>query len=155
MAYKEIFPQNYQSRLNTKAIVRVSFPYIKVKSVNVKKVVGNSMTMYIGKEVADVINIQGGDRVKFFVDSRNPRIWFIKKSTDGIGYKVAELRRQTDRPAGCVRLHMTWNEFTPEDAEISLRTVKHEISDGGLKITLPNENIGNGQNENKRNKLPY
>lgn len=127
MNFREIRPSRNRSKSDVRDIVRISFPKIKT---------GNTMIMYIGKNIAEQIGIHGGEKVKFYVDDHNPRIWFFKKSDDDIGYKILDIDRPSGKKSDVVRMQMTWKEFKPEDDEISLRTVKHDFIDGGVRLIL-------------------
>jgi hypothetical protein len=42
------------------------------------------MVMYLGCELCQ--QLQEGDKIKFFIEADNPRIWWIKKAEDDRGY---------------------------------------------------------------------
>jgi hypothetical protein len=116
MNFIEIKPARSRSSLEISDKVRISFPTLKDKSKH-------TMLMYLGKDVAGQIGIHGGDKIKFYVDQTNPRIWFIKKSNDDSGYKVLDIKSKKGKGSSTLRIQMTWQLqlFKPSADEVPVQ----------------------------------
>lgn len=125
MGFREIRPQRNSSSANRKNTIRVSFP--KIKATN-----KYNMNMYIGINVAHKLDFRDGDKISFNVDEDNPRIWLLKKAQDDVGFKLIDSTKNKD--GATLRLQMTWNEYTPDPHETSVREVKHDMHLGGLRV---------------------
>ena len=132
MTFREVVPSRNRAGSDVKDKIRVSFPYIRKD----KEKHGNTMIMYLGKDIAGKVGIHGNDKIKFFVDSSNSRIWLIKKAEDDVGYKVMDIERPSGKKSDTLRIQMTWKEFEPNESEIPVKTVKHELYEGGIRIFL-------------------
>lgn len=135
--FREIKPTRNRSRTDVSEKVRISFPQLKGSDDGAPK---HTMILYLGKKIAEKVGINGSDKIKFFVDSENPRVWLIKKSDTDVGYKVLDLKRPSGKESDVYRIQMTWKEFQPSDAEIPLHEVEYKIYQGGIKVVL--EQIG-------------
>ena len=57
--------------------------------INVRKAVNDGgkgrfdVTIYFGKDVADLMNLVGGSRVELFLDRKNPNVVKLKKTNEG------------------------------------------------------------------------
>ncbi len=122
-----------RARDDTSGKVRVSFPRLKDSGGKSSK---HTMILYLGKKVAEKIGIHSNDKIKFYIALGEPRIWLLKKSNDDVGYKVLDLKRPSGKASDAYRIQMTWKDFTPDESEIPLRTVPHEIYEGGIKVDL-------------------
>ncbi|WP_412758318.1 hypothetical protein [Legionella bozemanae] len=129
MSFIELKPSRNMSK-NTRNMVRVSFPIMKRD----KAAIGNSLILYIGKDIASQIGLKGGDKIKFYVDSDNPRLWWVKKSDDGNGYKILDVKRKSGETGDTLRIQMTWKKFKPDESEIAVKTVTHDFYEGGIRI---------------------
>lgn len=127
MGFKEVKPLRNNSSINREKNVRVSFSKIKATGTF-------NLNIYIGKTVAQEYGFKSGDKIKFYVDEDNPRIWLLKKSTDGIGYSLIDATK--DKEGSVLRLQMGWRDkqFVPKDAERALREVEYGVYEGGLRI---------------------
>jgi hypothetical protein len=131
--FREIRPTRNRSRADVSDMVRVSFPQLKSESTGQPK---HTMILYLGKKVAEKVGIIASDKIKFYVDLDNPRIWLIKKSQNDVGYKLLDLKRLSGKAADAFRFQMTWKEFQPSEADISLHKVDYEIYQDGIKVIL-------------------
>lgn len=125
MGFREIRPQRNSSSANTLNTVRVSFPKVSATGKH-------NMNMYIGMNIAKQLDFKDGDKISFSVDEDNHRIWLLKKSTDGVGYKLIDSTK--NKEATNLRMQMTWNEYMPTPKEIPVREVKHDMHAGGLRV---------------------
>lgn len=137
MKLRELKPARNVTKVNTKDKVRVAFQELKQKKT--KQHVGYAMLMYIGKDIAQKIGLHGGDRIRFYVDAVNPRIWFVKKSDSGVGYKVRDLKRNGGKSSDTLRVQLTWKEFVPTEIERSSRSVNYDLYEGGIRVFYPHK----------------
>ena len=106
--------------------VRVSFRQIKDKN---GKINGEAILIYIGRNKGDQAGIDIGDRVDFQYEKANPRIWLVKKSHTGAGYKIG------GRPGtSSLKLQVTWKVSEPDQADRQVREVKSDFYKGGIRI---------------------
>ncbi len=131
--FREIRPTRNRSRADVSNMVRVSFPQLKGDGKGSPK---HTMILYLGKKIAEKVGIHADGKIKFFVDSSNPRVWLIIKSQNDVGYKLLNLKRPSGKEADAFRFQMTWKEFQPTEADIPLHEVKYEIYQDGIKVTL-------------------
>lgn len=131
--FREIKPTRNRSRKDVSCVVRVSFPQLKGGTAETSK---HTMILYLGKKIAEKVGIAANNKIKFFVDSTNPRVWLIKKSENDVGYKLLDLKRPSGKAADAFRFQMTWKEFRPTEMDISLHEVHSEIYQGGIKVIL-------------------
>lgn len=125
MGFREIRPQRNSSSTNTLNTVRVSFPKVKATGKH-------NMNMYIGINIAKQLDFKDGDKISVSVDEDNPKIWLLKKSTDGVGYKLIDSTK--NKESTNLRMQMTWNEYVPTSQEIPVREVKYDMHAGGLRV---------------------
>lgn len=124
MGFREIRPQRNNSVSNRENTVRVSFSKVSATGKY-------NLNVYIGGNVAKDYGLKDRDKISFNVDEDNPRIWLLKKATNGVGYTLMD----SENKSGTVlRLQMGWNEYKPEDREKSVREVKHGMYEGSLRI---------------------
>jgi bifunctional DNA-binding transcriptional regulator/antitoxin component of YhaV-PrlF toxin-antitoxin module len=131
MAFREIRPTRSRSTSDVSDVVRVSFQSFKEKN---QEGFRYSMILYIGKKIAELLGIQGSDKIRFYVDSENPRVWLVKKSDNQTGYKTLDLKRKSGKTSDALRVQLSWKEFIPTEEEMSLRTLKYETAENGITI---------------------
>ncbi|HAT2123407.1 TPA: hypothetical protein JBB10_01485 [Legionella pneumophila subsp. pneumophila] len=125
MGFKEVRPQRISASSNASNLIRVSFSKpLKSKKFNIN--------IYIGIHIAEKIGLKADEKIKFYIDEDNPRLWLIKKANDGVGYKVIDPKKTKD--SSSLRLQMGWDKYTPNEDEISVREVENDIYDGGIRI---------------------
>ncbi len=112
--------------------VRISFKKKEDKKTQNSNV---SLTIYIGKSLAEKLRLKGGDRVSFFYDDENKKKWLIKKSSQTGGYKLVDTSVSGGR-VNYLRMQLTFKipEFSLSTNDFSIRTVEHEIVDDGIVI---------------------
>lgn len=125
MGFKEVIPQRIRASSNAINIIRVSFS-------KMNKTGTYNINIYIGVNVAKKIGLKDSDKIKFYIDEDNPRLWLIKKADDGGGYKVIDPKKSKDSVN--LRLQMTWKKYIPEEKELSVREVTYDIYDGGIRV---------------------
>ena len=69
MGFKEVKPQRISASSNASNLIRVSFS----KQSQSKKF---NINIYIGIHIAEKIGLKADDKVKFYIDEDNPRLWF-------------------------------------------------------------------------------
>jgi hypothetical protein len=135
--FKEVFPsrrgKSSDPRLANQQ-VKISFPIIRNREDSLHRV--HAMVMYLGKNLCKPLNVQEGDKIKFFFEKDNPRIWWIKKANDGTGYTLFN-PKGADNPTAMLKFQMTWRIFKPDETEITTRVVPHEFYQSGIRVTLP------------------
>lgn len=111
--------------------IRISFKKKEDKKSN-KNI---SLTIYIGKNLAEKLGINGGDRLAFFYDDEDNRKWLIKKPLQGSGYKLIDANSAKSR-VNYLRMQLMFKipDFNLSEDDFIIRTVKHELLDGGILI---------------------
>lgn len=125
MGFKEVIPQRIRASSNAVNIIRVSFSKMNKTGVY-------NINIYIGINAAKKIGLKDSDKIKFYIDEDNPRLWLIKKADDEGGYKVIDPKKSKDSVS--LRLQMTWKKYIPDEKELSVREVTYDIYDGGIRI---------------------
>ncbi len=122
MDFTTVKPKKVKTNTNTIKKIRIAFRKLK------KSIYKHSLTLYIGKEIADQIGIKPGDKITFSYNPENNKIWLLKKSIDGSGFTLGKQHE-------CIFiLQLTWDLFEPEDENLLIREVKHDIYENGIRI---------------------
>ena len=106
--------------------IRVSFT--KPKARNETKDGIYTLTIYIGKNIANALNIKDGERVSIFHAKENPRIWLIKKAVSKKGYKLIGIKDKESGEFSAFKFQLTWKIFTPQENEMGMREVEFELN---------------------------
>jgi predicted SPOUT superfamily RNA methylase MTH1 len=118
---KKIFNRNKEKTLNC---IKVS--YAKGKE---------TARVYIGRNVAQKMNIDENDRVLVFIDDENRRKWFIKKSpSDYEGFKVTIGSYKTT----CYKVLFPFKEENVfiKKCDWEIKIVPHAHEDDGIVIFI-------------------
>jgi hypothetical protein len=108
--------------------VRVVFAKIRKKSVKD----GYTLTIYIGKEIADRLKFVAGDKVSIAYDDQNNRKVLIEKSEAGY-----PLVRNGAKEIIALKTKLNWLLFTPKENDLELHEIKYEFTSmGGLVLSL-------------------
>lgn len=113
--------------------IRVSFKEKSAKSpLEAKNII---LTIYIGKNIADKLDLDAESRVMFFYDDINTRKWLIKKSLTDTGYKLVEATK-TGAGSNYLRMQLTFKvpNFTIKDDDLINRKVGYAIENNGILI---------------------
>jgi hypothetical protein len=108
--------------------IKVGFQPIRHRKKALKTVYG--MIMYIGTELCQPLQLQAGDKIKFFIEENDSRIWQIKKAGDDVGYTLFKANSRY------LKCQITWQFFDPTPSEIPLHRVPHEFFEEGLLVRL-------------------
>ena len=114
--------------------IKVSFPIVQHRHDPLRCV--HAMVMYIGIDLCQPLNLQAGDKIKFFIEENNPRIWQIKRAWNDQGYTLCN-PKGINQPSHNVKFQMLWKFFKPPLSEMPTQVVFHEFYDGGICIKLP------------------
>jgi len=114
--------------------IKVGFQPLRYPKNPLKTVYG--MVMYVGMDICQQLQLQAGDKIKFFIEKQNPRIWQIKKAWDDLGYTLFNPNRNI-RSSCYLKCQITWEFFEPLPSEKPLHKVSHEFCEEGLLIKLP------------------
>ena len=114
MEFIEIKPTKIRSNNDyLRKIVRASFTKPKSKDSVF------SLSIYIGKDIANKLDLKKNDKVSISYGAEDQRIWLIKKSI-GSGYKLLDTKDSS--PA--LKFQLTWRLFEPKQNEIGAREIK-------------------------------
>lgn len=105
--------------------IRVSFGSLKKYK---KEKAGYSLKILIGKKIADQVGMNRGDKITFSYNPENNGIWLLKKSTDGCGFTLGKQNEYM------FILQLTWDLSKLEDKDFSIREVRHDIYQEGIRI---------------------
>jgi hypothetical protein len=106
--------------------VRFTFKKIKRKERNYWWYM---LIIYLGKNKAEEVGIKAGDKVGFFYEEENPRVWLLKKSTDDSGHKVG---KKSNQNSPYFIIQIVWNLSIPNKEELLIREVKTKPYQGGI-----------------------
>jgi hypothetical protein len=95
---------------------------------------GFILTIYLGKNIAEKIEISKGEKVAVGYDKNNPRKLFLKKANTG--YTVTELSsKNKDTPS--FRIMLQWQQFVPNEIDMPSKIIKnHEFFEDGVIVNL-------------------
>lgn len=127
MSFIELRPGKNKTIGDVKNKIRISFSDLtKTK----KKTPKYTLTIYIGKTIADSLGINNGEKVSFSYEDTNKRIWLITKSSTDSGFTLG---KQSD---ACLKIQLTWQNdiFLPKEDDLYIRHVKHDFFKGGIRI---------------------
>lgn len=87
------------------------------------------LNIQIGKKIADKINITPKDKILFYVDTENPRLFKIRKEDEQFGgtYRI------TFNSTHFV-FKVTWNKFVPEERDFIRTLVDYQITEDNCLI---------------------
>jgi hypothetical protein len=114
--------------------IKVGFRVARHHENPLKTVYG--MVLYIGIEICQQLQLQAGDKIKFFIEEKNPRTWQIKKALDDCGYTLINSSQSKSLNHRYLKCQITWRFFNPTPEEIPLHRVSHEVLEDGLLIKL-------------------
>jgi len=140
MSFVEVKKQREYMRANTANIVRVSFHQHGNKKTG--QIKGYNMHLYLGKDIAKRVGIEKGDRIKFYTEESNPKIWFIRKAADHRGYSVVDSQQANGTWTNAFRIVMKWNAFEPTAEEQSLHKISYTEYKDGILIFFDQDTKG-------------
>lgn len=113
--------------------IKVGFQQLQYPKNPLKTVYG--MVMYIGFDICHPLHLQAGDKIRFFIEKQNPRIWQIKKALDDQGYTLLNSHRNKAN-SRYLKCQITWQFFDPLPSERQLHPVSHEFFEDCVLIKL-------------------
>ena len=127
MGFKRIDPKrNRPTSARARQAIRVVFSPIKRSKVG-----GYILTMYIGKDIADKLNLKAGDKVAVSYDEDNNRKLLIEQ--DHVGYTLANISGKT---SPSYRILLQWQLFAPNQEDTKLREVEYEYFNDNKAIIV-------------------
>lgn len=137
--FRQIHPGKKESDYSALDKIKLVFVDIKKTKEGRSTVVGTAFRLQIGMNVARTVGLNAGDKVNFYVDDEEPRIWFIRKSDTDTGYTLFSNKQkitenQIKKEPRMLVLAITWKEYTPESYQRSIYECDFEHHQGGLLI---------------------
>jgi hypothetical protein len=113
--------------------IKVSFQRLRYDENTLKT--AYAMVMYIGMGLCQPLQLQARDKIKFFLEENDDRIWQIKKAWDDQGYTLFN-PHQNKAVSRYLKFQMVWRFFDPTPSYLRLQRVSHELCEEGLLIRL-------------------
>jgi len=125
MVFEIYKPEKTRMRsIESKKSIRVAFRC----GQKTKKTTPWNIHIYVGIEIAQKMGLKEGEKISFYVDRDNPRLWLMKKpTTQTSGYTLSGV-------PNALRTAFKWEKFIPQESEREFKSCKFDIHDGGIRI---------------------
>lgn len=86
------------------------------------------LRVYISNDLIEKLGINTKKKVNFYLNEDNNKIWLLKQIENDGMYTLTKVNNT------CHQISMVWNYFEFDKKYISIKELKHDFYDGGLRI---------------------